>query len=321
MASLHSLGRTSAVWRWLSENKATPASSTLVKPAAVLEGRRLVAQRDISPREKLWINPDTVAASDIGGIWAPKSGRPKLLSLSSSPERKEGPTLPRVLPIMQGVDKATTGKKFYKLHRLKGNEMLQLEFQVYIQYDLDKSNAEMALEFGLVESRPDRGVYTLMLDVPKSDPFYGDKVDIFESEGLKGTKYFDIVLGQALPHDMLPYLRLVALGGTDAFLLEESMFRNSIWGHLELPVSRANEELICLVIRDACKSALSVYHTTIAKLRESGNLSPRLEIAIGVREGEKKVLQQIDDIFKDRATQLDVLYYQERKDQRSGTGL
>ncbi|KAK1290908.1 hypothetical protein QJS10_CPB18g01444 [Acorus calamus] len=68
MASLHSLARTSPstasidkFWRWLSENKATPASSTLVKPAAVPEGLGLVAQRDISPREtiieirkKLW---------------------------------------------------------------------------------------------------------------------------------------------------------------------------------------------------------------------------------------------------------------------------
>ncbi|KAK1290979.1 hypothetical protein QJS10_CPB18g01443 [Acorus calamus] len=109
--------------------------------------------------------------------------------------------------------------------------------QAYIQYDLDKSNAEMALDFGLVESRPDRGVYTLMLDVPKSDPFYGDKVGILESEGLKGTEYFGIVLGQALSPDMLPYLRVVALGGTDALLLEESILRNSIWGHLKLPVS------------------------------------------------------------------------------------
>ncbi|KAK1315294.1 hypothetical protein QJS10_CPA06g00438 [Acorus calamus] len=188
--------------------------------------------------------------------------------------------------------------------------------QVYIQYELGKSNAELALDYGFIESRSDRGVYTLTLEIPELDPFYGDKLDILESNGLKETEYFDIVLGQALPPDMLPYLRLVALGGTDAFLLE-SIFRNSIWGHLELPISRANEELICRVIRDACKSALSAYHTTIEEdqnLRESGRLSPRLEIAIGVREGEKKVLQQIDGIFKDRETELDGLeYYQERR--------
>lgn len=57
----------------------------------------------------------------------------------------------------------------------------------------------------------------------------------------------------------------MALGGTDAYLLE-SIFRNTIWGHLDLPVSRSNEELICRVVRDACKSALSGYHTTIEEV-------------------------------------------------------
>lgn len=134
-------------------------------------------------------------------------------------------------------------------------------WQVLIQYDLQKSNAELALDYGFIESRSDRDAYTLTLEIPESDPFFGDKLDIAESNGLGETAYFDIVLGRALPPAMLPFLRLVALGGTDAFLLE-SIFRNSIWGHLEFPVSRANEEFICRVVRDACSSALSGYHTT-----------------------------------------------------------
>ncbi|RRT46667.1 hypothetical protein B296_00014915 [Ensete ventricosum] len=124
---------------------------------------------------------------------------------------------------------------------------------------------------------------------------------------------------------MLPYLRLVALGGTDAFLLE-SVFRNTIWGHLELPVSRANEEAICRVVRQACKSALSAYRTTVEekiacrcnaqdeKLMEGDNLDERLRIAVCIRAGEKKVLQQIDGAFRERESELDVLeYYQERR--------
>lgn len=138
--------------------------------------------------------------------------------------------------------------------------------QVYIQYDLSKSNAELALDYGFIESRSDRQAYTLTLEISESDPFYGDKLDIAESNGLGETAYFDIVLGSSLPPQMLPYLRLVALGGTDAFLLE-SIFRNSVWGHLELPVSRANEETICRVVRDACKSALSGYRTTIQEVQ------------------------------------------------------
>lgn len=49
-------------------------------------------------------------------------------------------------------------------------------------------------------------------------------------------------------------------------------------------------------------------------LMESGNLDPRLQIAVGVRAGEKKVLQQIDSIFRNREMELDGLeYYQERR--------
>ncbi|GAV76147.1 SET domain-containing protein/Rubis-subs-bind domain-containing protein [Cephalotus follicularis] len=188
--------------------------------------------------------------------------------------------------------------------------------QVLIQYDLNKSNAELALDYGFIESNLNRIAYTLTLMVDPTDPFFGDKLDIAESNGLGETAYFEIILGKPFPPTMLPYLRLVALGGTDAFLLE-SIFRNTIWGHLDLPVSRANEELICQGVIDACRSALSGYHTTIEedeKLMEGGYLDPRLEIAVGIRAGEKRVLQQIDGIFKERELELDELeYYQERR--------
>ena len=124
----------------------------------------------------------------------------------------------------------------------------------------------MALDYGFIEpSTSARDAFTLTLEISESDDFYEDKLDIAESNGLGGTAYFDIKLGQSLPPFLIPYLRLVALSGTDAFLLE-SIFRNAVWGHLELPVSRANEELICKVVRDACKSALSAYHTTIEEV-------------------------------------------------------
>lgn len=131
---------------------------------------------------------------------------------------------------------------------------------------MNKSNAELALDYGFVESNSERNSYALTLEISESDQFFGDKLDIAESNGLGETAYFDIVLGQPLPPTMLPYLRLVALGGTDAFLLE-SIFRNTIWDHLQLPVSQANEELICRVVRDACRSALSGYHTTIEEVK------------------------------------------------------
>ncbi|KAL5722935.1 hypothetical protein ACHQM5_006392 [Ranunculus cassubicifolius] len=188
--------------------------------------------------------------------------------------------------------------------------------QVLIQYDLRKSNSELALDYGFTESRASRNIYTLTLRISESDAFFGDKLDIAESNGLGEVADFDFILGESLPPALLTYLRLLALGGTDAFLLE-SVFRNVIWDHLELPISRANEELICQVVRDTCRTALSDYGTSIdedEKLLERGNLDPRLEIAVVTRLGEKKVLEQIDGIFKERELELDALeYYQERR--------
>ncbi|XP_059648815.1 ribulose-1,5 bisphosphate carboxylase/oxygenase large subunit N-methyltransferase, chloroplastic-like isoform X2 [Cornus florida] len=134
--------------------------------------------------------------------------------------------------------------------------------QIFIQYALNKSNARLAFDYGFIESRSDRNAYTLTLEISDSDPFFGDKVDIAKSNGLGKTADFDINLDHSLPPALLPYLRLVVLQETDAFLME-SLFRNSIWGHLEFPVSRANEEIVCQVVRNACKSALSGYRTTI----------------------------------------------------------
>lgn len=116
-----------------------------------------------------------------------------------------------------------------------------------------------------------------------------------------GSAYFDIVLNEPLPPQMITYLRLLCIGGTDAFLME-ALFRNSVWGHLELPVSPDNEESICKVMRGACKSALDAYHTTIQEdeeLLETENLQSRLKIAIGVRVGEKKYCSRLM-IFSNR---------------------
>lgn len=50
------------------------------------------------------------------------------------------------------------------------------------------------------------------------------------------------------------------------------------------------------------------------KLKKEGYLSQRLQIAVGIRAGEKKVLQHIDSIFKEREQELDEFeYYQERR--------
>ncbi|KAI4328483.1 hypothetical protein L6164_020835 [Bauhinia variegata] len=187
--------------------------------------------------------------------------------------------------------------------------------QIYIQYDLNKTNAELALDYGFIEPTSERNAFTLTLGISESDPFFDDKLDVAESNGFGETAYFDIFDDRPLPPGLLPYLRLVALGGTDAFLLE-ALFRNTIWDHLQLPMSRDNEELLCRVVREACKSALAGYHTTIEedeKLK-GANLDRRLAMAIGVRQGEKKVLQELDRFFEEKELELNELeYYQERR--------
>lgn len=46
------------------------------------------------------------------------------------------------------------------------------------------------------------------------------------------------------PEEMLAFLRLLHLAGPDAFLLE-SIFRNEVWSHMQMPVSEDNEKAVC----------------------------------------------------------------------------
>ena len=47
---------------------------------------------------------------------------------------------------------------------------------------------------------------------------------------------------------------------------------------------------------------------------KAAKLDSRLAIAVGIREGEKQLLQQIDEIFKEKELELAELeYYQERR--------
>lgn len=61
-------------WQWLKE-EGVVSNKTPVKPGVVAEGLGLVAVKDISRNEvvlqvpkRLWINPDAVAASEIGNV-------------------------------------------------------------------------------------------------------------------------------------------------------------------------------------------------------------------------------------------------------------
>lgn len=199
--------------------------------------------------------------------------------------------------------------------------------QVFLEYGQDKSNGQLALDFGFAEKetamgasknigRRSRDSFTLTLEIAESDRLFDDKADIAELNGMSTTAYFDLLRGEGPPEDMLTYLRLTALGGPDSFLLE-ALFRNAVWGHLGLPVSRENEEAVCQAMIDGCRSALSGFKTSIEQdirlLKDTG-LSVRQETAVIVRLGEKQILVELLDWFEARMQGLDNLeYYAERR--------
>ena len=58
-------------------------------------------------------------------------------------------------------------------------------------------------------------------------------------------------------HCAMAYCHVVAEGnagdaGPDAFLME-ALFRNEVWGHMQVPVSRVNEEAVCQSMIDGCR--------------------------------------------------------------------
>uniref|UniRef100_M8BD03 Rubisco LSMT substrate-binding domain-containing protein n=1 Tax=Aegilops tauschii TaxID=37682 RepID=M8BD03_AEGTA len=281
--------------RWLSSQGAETGS---VAPAVVPEGLGLVAARDLPRGEvvaevpkKLWSEEELL---EIQGTQLLSTTMGVKEYVQSEFDNVEAEIINANKDLFPGTITFDDFLWAFGVLRsrvfpeLRGDKLALIPFAdlIYVQYDLDKSNAELALDYGFTEANSSRDSYTLTLEISESDPFYEDKLDIAELNGMGETAYFDVVLGESLPPQMITYLRLLCLGGTDAFLLE-ALFRNKVWEHLELP----DEELL-----------------------EREDLQSRQQIAIEVRVGEKKVLEQINDIFKEREQELDDLeYYQERR--------
>lgn len=191
--------------------------------------------------------------------------------------------------------------------------------QVLMQYGLSKSNADLALDYGFVERESqfcERDSLALSLEISPEDRFVDDKADILDINGFQCSMQFDVPRGQGPSDELITFLRLSALAGPDSFLLE-ALFRNEAWGHLSLPVSRENEEGICTSMLEGLKAALDGYGTTVdedLELLGQGGLSVRKEIAVVVRLGEKRVMQELQTWFEARLEELDSLeYYAERR--------
>mmetsp|Transcript_17680 Transcript_17680/g.29708 ORF Transcript_17680/g.29708 Transcript_17680/m.29708 type:complete len:496 (+) Transcript_17680:79-1566(+) len=189
--------------------------------------------------------------------------------------------------------------------------------QVYMNYG-DKNNSQLLLDYGFVETSMTamQGAYLLTLSIPEGDINFGDKVDIVELVGLKEQWQFNLQ-GQTMPDaDMLTYLRLIQMQGTDSFLLE-SIFRDTAWNLCTLPVSLVNETAVCECMVEGCRAALSVYPTSIGEdeqILARGDLSERMYAAVVARQGEKRALYSTMGYFEQRIQLLPTMeYYQERR--------
>lgn len=157
--------------------------------------------------------------------------------------------------------------------------------------------------------------FLLSVEIPEGDPFADDKIDIVEQAGLTSPCAFELRLPQPVTDTLLAYLRLAALSGPDAFLLE-ALFRRDVWGHLQKPVSRENEEGLCRTMIEGCAGALASYPTSLEEdtQRLEQELSAEERTALMEQIGERRVLEGVLAAFELRLRSADTLeYYAERR--------
>ena len=184
-----------------------------------------------------------------------------------------------------------------------------------------KSAAEYLLEHGFLPNQQrsmTTSVSELTFELDQEDRFYDDKLDIlefdtFEEEPLEPLQSFDIVseVGRDGAPDpaMLQFLRLINLGGMDAFLLE-SIFRQEVWGFMSMPVSEKNERSVLESIVSTCTKALQEMGDNSDDL-EGSSPSSLCDI---VRETEKRALTRTLEFVDREKEALDLKeYYQERR--------
>jgi len=165
-------------------------------------------------------------------------------------------------------------------------------------YGEERTDGALALDFGFAEgSQPG---YLLQLSVPETDRFADDKLDVLGVAGLAAEPSFVLRPGRPPPDQLRTFLRLLNLGGTDAFLLEP-LFRDSAWATLGEPFSLANEQAACTSMIDGCTSALAGYPTSTREDEEAARneSAPRSALAARVRLGERRALQSALGAFQD----------------------
>ena len=205
----------------------------------------------------------------------------------------------------------------------------------------------MLLDHGAVDPAAPRPGFVLTLALPREPgeaagagaadasprpppTFFDDKLDVAEGAGYGPSATFVLdPRARAPPREMLAYLRLMNLGGADAFLLEP-VFRGEVWSrHVQEPVSRENERAVCASMASGCAAALARIGGDAAGDERAlagsgsgsgagggggGGLGRRAAAALRVRCGERAALASAARWFAGREASLDSLeYYQERR--------
>lgn len=181
--------------------------------------------------------------------------------------------------------------------------------RISIDRDAVTDMDELLLDFGLSGGEPR---FELDLSITPLDRFYEDKEDVLKDEELLVTESFDLRKSDNTawtpPDNLEPFVRLMCLGGTDAFLLE-SVFRKEIWGFMNLPVSKTNEKALCDYLIGACEDALDAYEDDVGDAQTT-----RSTLARTLVDAEKEILCACRDHYRRYTNSLDdIQYYQERR--------
>ena len=176
-----------------------------------------------------------------------------------------------------------------------------------------KSISKMLLRHGVADPNG-QSAYDVQFSVSPMDKYRDDKLDILEINGMEEDLSIAFSAEDYLTADETAFLRLVCLEGMDAFLLE-SVFRNEVWGFMQEPVSRDNEQRMLDTLIATCEGALSAFQTSDAEDRKAlAADSSRGKYAAAVRLSEKAALKNTILILEEELEDLDDKeYYQERR--------
>ena len=188
--------------------------------------------------------------------------------------------------------------------------------QLYGSYG-SRLDSQLALDYGFVDALSPAPGYLLQLALAEGDRFADDKADVLEVARQAAAPAFALRPGQPPPPGLTPFLRLLSLGGPDAFLLEP-IFRDQAWTLMQDPVSLANERAACTAVVQGAGAALAGFSCTAAAdeaaLRALASDDARMRLALRVRLGEKRGLLAALEAFQAaEAAAPGLEFYQERR--------